>query len=195
MEFKESKTALNLMKAFAGESQARNRYSFYSKIAIKEGFQQIGAIFEETAVNEREHAKLFFKKLIEHGMNEEVIELNGAGYPVAMNSTLKNLEYAANGELEEWHDLYPEFAKAAKEEGYNDVAALFTMIAKIEKHHEERYRKLWQNVKDLSIFKKAGKVIWKCRKCGHTVECIEAPEICPVCAHGQAYFEILVENY
>lgn len=195
MEFKDSKTAQNLMKAFAGESQARNRYSFYAKIAMKEGFQQIGAIFEETAVNEREHAKLFFKALIKHGMNEQVIELNGAGYPVAMDSTLKNLDYAANGEKEEWADLYPEFAKDAEEEGYKDVATLFKLIAKIEKHHEERYRKLWNSVKDLTFFKKDCKVIWKCRKCGHTVESIEAPEVCPVCAHPQAYFEILIENY
>lgn len=195
MKFKESQTSLNLMKAFAGESQARNRYSFYSKIAQKEGFQQIGAIFLETAENEREHAKLFFKALIKHGMNEEVIELNGAGYPVAMDSTLKNLEYAANGENEEWSELYPAFAAQALEEGYKDVATLFKMIAKIEKHHEERYRHLWNNVKDLSVFKKAGKVFWKCRKCGHLVESIEAPEICPVCSHSQAYFEILIENY
>ena len=195
MEFKDSKTAVNLMKAFAGESQAENRYSFYSKIAVKEGFQQISAIFNETAENEREHAKLFFKSLIANGMNENVIELNGAGYPVAMDSTLKNLDYAANGEKEEWLYLYPDFANIAEEEGYNDVATLFRMIAKIEKHHEERYRLLWNNLKDLKIFKKEGKVFWKCRKCGHIVEAIEAPAKCPVCSHSQAYFEILVENY
>jgi rubrerythrin len=195
MEFKNSETAQNLMKAFAGESQARNRYSFYSKIAAKEGYQQIAGIFEETAENEREHAKLFFKALINHGMNEQVIELNGAGYPVAMDSTLKNLDYAANGEKEEWSDLYPAFAQKAEEEGYKEVATLFRLIAKIEKHHEERYRRLWSNVKSLAVFKREGKVIWKCRKCGHTVESIEAPEICPVCSHGKAYFEILVENY
>ncbi|MCF7918757.1 MAG: rubrerythrin family protein [Candidatus Cloacimonetes bacterium] len=195
MEFKESKTALNLMKAFAGESQARNRYSYYSRIANKEGYQQIEAIFNETAENEKEHAKLFFKMLLKYGMNEEVIELNGAGYPVAMSSTLKNLEYAANGEKEEWSELYPEFARMAASEGYKDVATLFTLIAAIEKHHEERYRQLWKNVKDLSVFKKDGKVFWKCRKCGHVVEAIEAPEKCPVCSHEQAYFEILIENY
>jgi rubrerythrin len=195
MEFKKSKTAENLMKAFAGESQAKNRYTFYSKIAMKEGFQQIGAYFLETAGNEEEHAKLFFKALLSHEMNEQVIELNGAGYPVAMESTLKNLEYAANGEKEEWVDLYPVFAATAKAEGYNDVATLFTLIAAIEKHHEERYRQLWKNIKDLSVFKKGGKVIWKCRKCGHEVESIEAPEKCPVCAHPQAYFEVLIENY
>jgi len=183
------------MKAFAGESQARNRYSFSSRIAEKEGFQQIAAIFNETAENEREHAKLFFKALLNNGMNEEVIELNGAGYPVAMNSTLKNLEYAANGEEEEWSELYPEFADTALAEGYKEISSLFTMIAAIEKHHEERYRHLWKNMKDMSVFRKNGKVMWKCRKCGHLVESIEAPVKCPVCAHSQAYFEILVENY
>lgn len=195
MEFKKSKTALNLMKAFAGESQARNRYTFYSSIARKEGFQQISAIFLETAENEKEHAKLFFKALIRHGMNEEVIELNGAGYPVAMDNTLNNLEYAANGENEEWSMLYPEFAKTAEEEGYKDVAALFTMISRIEKHHEERYRRLWKNVKDLSVFKKDGKVFWKCRVCGHVMEAEQAPTRCPVCDHPQEYFEVLMENY
>jgi len=195
MEFKDSQTAGNLMKAFAGESQARNRYTFYSKIAMKEGFQQIGGIFLETAENEQEHAKLFFKALLKHGMNEEVVEINSAGYPVAMNSTMKNLEYAANGEKEEWSELYPHFAEVALAEGYQDVATLFKLIAVIEKHHEERYRKLWNNVKDLAVFKKGGKVFWKCRKCGHVVMSIEAPVECPVCAHPQAYFEILTENY
>jgi len=195
MEFKDSQTAGNLMKAFAGESQARNRYTFYSKIAMKEGYQQIGGIFLETAENEHEHAKLFFKALLKHGMNEQVVEINGAGYPVAMDSTLKNLEYAANGEKEEWSDLYPHFAEVALAEGYQDVATLFKLIAVIEKHHEERYRKLWNNIKDLAVFKKDGKVFWKCRKCGHVVMSIVAPEECPVCAHPQAYFEILTENY
>ncbi|MDP8220179.1 MAG: rubrerythrin family protein, partial [Candidatus Stygibacter frigidus] len=164
MEFKNSQTAGNLMKAFAGESQARNRYTFYSKIAMKEGYQQIGGIFLETAENEHEHAKLFFKALLKHGMNEEVVEINGAGYPVAMDSTLKNLDYAANGEKEEWTELYPHFAEIALAEGYPDVATLFKLISAIEKHHEERYRKLWNNVKALAVFKKEGKVIWKCRK-------------------------------
>jgi rubrerythrin len=195
MEFKESKTAENLMKAFAGESQARNRYSFYSRIAEKEGFYQIGAIFSETADNEKEHAKLFFKALLSHGMNGETVMLNGAGYPVAMDSTLKNLEYAANGENEEWSVLYPEFAKTAASEGYKDVATLFTMVAGVEKHHEERYRRLWQNVQDLVVFKKNGKVMWKCRNCGFVFESIEAPALCPVCLHPQAYFEVLCENY
>ncbi|MCF7912145.1 MAG: rubrerythrin family protein [Candidatus Cloacimonetes bacterium] len=195
MEFKDSQTAGNLMKAFAGESQARNRYTFYSKIAMKEGYQQIGGIFLETAGNEQEHAKLFFKALLKHGMNEQVVEINGAGYPVAMDSTLKNLDYAANGEKEEWSELYPHFAEVALAEGYPDVATLFKLISAIEKHHEERYRKLWNNVKDLAVFKKDGKVFWQCRKCGHIVSAIEAPEECPVCAHPKAYFEILTENY
>jgi len=195
MEFKESKTAENLLKAFAGESQARNRYTFYASAARKEGFLQIAEIFTETAGNEKEHAELFFKQLLKNGMNEKVIEIN-AGYPVALtDSTLKHLEYAAGGENEEWTILYPNFAKVAEEEGFEEVAKTFRLVALVEKRHEERYRKLLENVKNHTVFKKDGKVFWKCRNCGHIVESIEAPEKCPVCDHPQSYFEIWVENY
>ena len=194
MEFKGSKTAENLMKSFAGESQARMRYNYYASVARKEGFKQIEEIFNETADNEKEHAKLFMKQLIKNGMNENVIEIN-AGYPVAYADTLKNLEYAANGEQEEWTDLYPTFAKVAKEEGFDEVAKTFELVALVEKRHETRYRKLLNNVKDHTVFKKEGKVFWKCRNCGHIVESIEAPEVCPVCNHPQAHFEVWVENY
>ncbi len=194
MEFKVSKTAENLMKSFAGESQARMRYNYYASVARKEGFKQIEEIFNETADNEKEHAKLFMKQLIKNGMNENVIEIN-AGYPVAYADTLKNLEYAANGEQEEWTDLYPTFAKVAKEEGFDEVAKTFELVALVEKRHETRYRKLLNNVKDHTVFKKEGKVFWKCRNCGHIVESIEAPEVCPVCNHPQAHFEVWVENY
>ncbi|MCD6177397.1 MAG: rubrerythrin family protein [Candidatus Cloacimonetes bacterium] len=194
MEFKGSKTAENLMKSFAGESQARMRYNYYASVARKEGFRQIEEIFNETADNEKEHAKLFMKQLIKNGVNENVIEIN-AGYPVAYSDTIKNLEYAANGEQEEWTDLYPTFAKVAKEEGFNEVARTFELIALVEKRHETRYRKLLNNVKNHEVFKKGEKVFWKCRNCGHIVESIEAPEICPVCIHPQAHFEIWIENY
>ena len=195
MEFKGSKTAENLLKAFAGESQARNRYTFYASAARKEGFLQIAEIFTETAANEKEHAELFFKQLLKNGMNEEVIEIT-AGYPVALtDSTLKHLEYAAGGENEEWTTLYPNFAKVAEEEGFEEVAKTFRLVALVEKRHEERYRKLLENVKNHRVFKKDGKVFWKCRNCGHIVESIEAPEKCPVCDHPQSYFELWAENY
>ncbi|MCD4817746.1 MAG: rubrerythrin family protein [Candidatus Cloacimonetes bacterium] len=194
MEFKGSKTAENLMKAFAGESQARMRYTYAAKAAVKEGFLQIGEIFLETAENEKEHAKLFYKQLLKNGMNEEVIEIN-AGYPVALSDTMKNLEYAANGENEEWTDLYPTFAKIAEEEGFTEAATTFKLIALVEKKHEERFRKLLDNVKNHKAFKKDNKVFWKCRNCGHIVESIEAPGVCPVCDHPQKYFEMFIENY
>ena len=195
-EFKNSKTALNLMKAFAGESQARNRYTYYAKVATKQGYLQIANIFTETAENEREHAKLFLKRLLENGMEGQAITLNDAAYPVAFSDdTLKNLEYAAGGELEEWEILYPEFARIAEEEGYKEIATTFKMIAKVEKEHETRYRKLAKNVKEHSVFKKNGKVFWKCLNCGYITENIEAPDECPACKHPRAYFEIHLENY
>ena len=194
MEFKGSKTAENLMKAFAGESQARMRYNYYASVARKEGFRQIEEIFTETAENEKEHAKLFMKQLIKNGINQAVVEIN-AGYPVCYADTLINLECAANGENEEWTDLYPNFAKVAEEEGFKEVANTFKLVALVEKKHEERYRKLWNNVKNHTVFKKGGKVFWKCRNCGHIVESIMAPEICPVCDHPQEHFEIWLENY
>ena len=191
---KGTKTAENLMKSFAGESQARMRYTYYASVARKEGFRQIEEIFLETADNEKEHAKLFWKHLVKYGMNESVVEIN-AGYPVAYADTLKNLEYAANGENEEWTDLYPSFAKVAEEEGFSEIAITFKLVALVEKRHEERYRKLFKNVKEHTVFKKDVKLFWKCRNFGHIVESIEAPEKCPVCAHPREYFELFVENY
>ncbi|MFA6617509.1 MAG: rubrerythrin family protein [Candidatus Neomarinimicrobiota bacterium] len=194
MEFKKSKTAENLMKAFAGESQARMRYTYYASAAKKEGYLQISDIFLETAENEKEHAKLFYKQLIANGINGDAVEINAA-YPVGLANTIKNLEWAAEGELEEWDELYPEFARVADEEGYPEIAEVFRDVALVEVRHENRFRKLLKNIKEHSVFKKDGKVLWICKNCGHIVEDIEAPEICPVCAHGQKYFEIWVENY
>ena len=195
-DFKNSKTALNLMKAFAGESQARMRYTYYAKVATKQGFLQIANIFLETAENEKEHAKLFYKKLLAYGLDGEAIVLNDAAYPIALSEeTLKNLEYAAAGEKEEWSDLYPAFAKTAEEEGYKDVATLFKLIALVEAKHEARYSKLAQNVKEHKVFKKDGKVFWKCLNCGFITENIEAPETCQACQHPKMYFEVSVENY
>jgi rubrerythrin len=188
-----SKTAGNLMKAFAGESQARNRYTFYAKTAGKEGFKQIEEIFLETAENERSHAKLFYKHLV-GVMNGKVVDIQAA-YPVGLDTTVKNLEYAANGENEEWSSLYSGFARTADEEGFADIARTFRSIATVEKRHEARYRKLLENVKNKKVFKKDVKVQWKCRECGFVYEGSEAPEKCPVCNHPRDYFEVFVENY
>ena len=177
MDLKGTKTEANLKAAFAGESQARNKYSYFASQARKDGFEQIAAIFEETAQNEKEHAKIWFK------------ELGGIG------NTADNLKAAADGENYEWTDMYDEFAKIAKEEGFDHIAYLFEEVGKIEKEHEERYLKLLENVKDGKVFE-AGKVkIWKCRNCGHIVVGTKAPEVCPVCSHPKAYFEIKAENY
>ncbi len=192
---KGTKTCENLLKAFAGESQARNRYTYYASLARKQGFAQIADIFEETADNERMHAKLFLKHLINNGMEGEGIEIT-ATYPAALsNDTLKNLEYAANGENEEWTMIYPEFARIAEEEGFKDIATTFKLIAKVEEKHEIRYRKLWKNVQEHTVFKKEGKVFWICKVCGYVTENILAPEVCPCCAHPQAHFEMFIENY
>ncbi|MBU2565851.1 MAG: rubrerythrin family protein [Candidatus Thermoplasmatota archaeon] len=174
---KGTKTEKNLMEAFAGESKARNKYTYFASVAKKEGYEQIAAIFLETAENEKEHAKLHFKKL------------NGIG------STLDNLRAAAAGENEEWTEMYPRMAKEARDEGFEEIAMMFESIALVEKEHEERYRKLLKNLEDDKVFKKEGKVYWKCRNCGYIHEGNEAPEKCQVCAHPRAYFEILVENY
>lgn len=193
---KGTKTLENLMKAFAGESQARNRYTFYASIAAKEGYKQIEAIFLETADNEKEHAKRFFK-LVLSGMGDDIpadIQIT-ATYPAAMGTTLENLDYAAHGENEEWTVLYPEFARIAEEEGFSEAAAAFKAIATVEKHHEERYRKLYDNVKDLKVFKKDGVTYWICRNCGYIHVGEIAPEVCPSCLHPKAYFEVLCENY
>lgn len=179
MELKGTKTEQNLMTAFAGESQARNKYTYFASKARKEGFEQIAAIFEETAANEKEHAKLWFK------------ELCGGEIP----DTSANLEAAAEGENFEWTDMYAEFAKTAKEEGFARLAYLFEAVGKIEKAHEERYRKLLENVKDGKVFIADDVVIWQCTNCGHIHVGKEAPKVCPVCAHPQAYFQRVANNY
>ncbi len=187
---KGTKTEQNLLKAFAGESQARNRYEMFAKIAKKEGYEQIAAIFQETADQEKEHAKRFFR-FLEGGMLEIT-----AAYPAGKEgTTFENLKAAAAGENEEWTELYPEFAKIAEEEGFKAVATAFKMIAKVEKHHEERYLKLANNIEDLVVFKKDGKVMWKCRNCGYVYESEKALETCPACLHPKAYMELNCDNY
>ncbi len=179
MELKGSKTEENLLKAFAGESQARNKYTYYASKAKKDGYEQIAAIFEETANNEKEHAKLWFKEL-----NDGVIP-----------DTIVNLEDAANGENFEWTDMYKEFAEVAKEEGFDRIADLFEKVGEIEKHHEERYLKLLQNIKDERVFHKDGDKIWICRNCGYVYTGKDALEVCPVCKHPQSFMEQKADNY
>lgn len=179
MELKGSKTEQNLMTAFAGESQARNKYTYFASKAKKDGYEQIAAIFEETANNEKEHAKIWFKLL------------NGGEIP----STEENLKAAADGENYEWTDMYDEFAKTAREEGFDHIAYLFEGVAKIEKEHEERYRKLLSNIDDKLVFSNDGDAIWICRNCGHVHIGPEAPKVCPICAHPQSYFERKANNY
>lgn len=179
MELKGSKTEKNLMTAFAGESQARNKYTYFASKAKKDGYEQIAAIFEETANNEKEHAKMWFK------------ELNGGAVP----ATPENLKAAAEGENYEWTDMYAEFAKTAREEGFEEIAKKFEGVAAIEKAHEERYRKLLKNIEDKKVFSSDGDAIWVCRNCGHIVIGKNAPETCPVCAHPQAYFELKAQNF
>jgi len=179
MELKGSKTEQNLMAAFAGESQARNKYTYYASAAKKEGYEQIAAIFEETAGNEKEHAKMWFKLL------------HGGSVP----KTMENLKDAADGENYEWTDMYAEFAKTAKEEGFDHIAFLFESVGKIEKEHEARYRALLENVQNETVFNKPVENMWICRNCGHVHYGFEAPEVCPVCSHPQSYFEIKKENY
>ena len=178
-DLKGTKTEKNLMDAFAGESQARNKYTYYGSKAKKEGYEQIAALFLETAENEKEHAKIWFKLL----HDEDVPD------------TLTNLEDAANGEHYEWTDMYAKFAKEAKEEGFDKIAYLFEKVGQIEKEHEERYRKLLANIKNDEVFEKETPATWKCRNCGDVAEGESAPKVCPVCAHPLAYFEIKAENY
>ncbi len=175
---KGTKTEANLMTAFAGESQARNKYTYYASKAKKDGYVQIAALFEETANNEKEHAKIWFKLLHD-----------------GMPSTVENLKDAAEGENYEWTDMYAGFAKTAREEGFEDIAKLFEGVAAIEKEHEERYRKLLKNIEGDLVFSKDGDVIWECRNCGHIVIGKKAPDICPVCAHPQSYFQVKANNY
>ena len=183
-------TEQNLLKAFAGESQARMRYDYFSKQAKKDGLEQISAIFAETALNEKEHAKRFFK-FLEGG----AVEITAA-YPAGkIGTTSENLQASADGENEEWTELYPEFAHIAEEEGFKEVAVAFKMIAKVEKAHEDRYRTLYNNLEEGKVFKRNGKVIWKCRNCGYIHESENAPKICPACLHPQSYFEIKENNY
>ena len=178
MELKGSRTEQNLMAAFAGESQARNKYTYFASKAKKDGYEQIAAIFEETANNEKEHAKLWFK-LLEGG---------------EIKSTPENLKAAAEGENYEWTDMYKEFAEVAKEEGFDHIAFLFEGVAKIEKEHEERYKKLLKNIEDELVFSNDGDAIWVCRNCGHVVVGKNAPKVCPICAHPQSYFERKANN-
>lgn len=187
---KGTKTEQNLLKAFAGESQARMRYDYFAKQAKKEGLEQISAIFAETGLNEKEHAKRFFK-FLEGGM----VEIT-ATYPAGIiGTTMENLKASAEGENEEWTELYPEFAKIAGEEGFKDVALAFKMIAKVEKAHEERYTKLYTNLENGRVFEREGTIVWKCRNCGYIHEGKKAPKTCPACLHPQSYFEIKEINY
>ena len=179
MELKGSRTEANLMTAFAGESQARNKYSYYASKAKKDGYVQIAQIFEETANNEKEHAKIWFKLL------------HDGGIP----TTIENLKDAAEGENYEWTEMYAEFAVVAKEEGFNEIAALFEMVAKIEKEHEERYKKLLANIEGGVVFSKGNDIVWICSNCGHVHIGKKAPELCPVCSHPKAYFMVKAENY
>ena len=179
MELKGTKTEKNLMEAFAGESQARNKYTFFASMAKKEGYEQLAAIFEETAGNEKEHAKIWFKLLC------------GGAIP----DTLTCLDMAAGGEHDEWTEMYPRMAKEAKEEGFPQIAALFTMVAQIEKEHEERYRALAENLKNNKVFAREEQQVWQCRNCGYTYIGKSAPLKCPVCAHPQSYFELKKINY
>ena len=178
-ELKGTKTEKNLMDAFAGESQARNKYSYYASKAKKDGFEQIAALFEETAGNEKEHAKMWFKYL------------HGGEVP----DTKTNLKDAADGENYEWTDMYARMAREAREEGFEEIAAKFEMVGAIEKHHEERYRKLLKNNNDAVVFSREGDRIWVCRNCGHVVVGKASPQVCPVCNHPQSYFEIKAENF
>ncbi len=187
---KGTKTERNLLKAFAGESQARNRYTFFSSEARTAGFEQISAIFLETADNEKEHAQIFFK-FLEGGMVEITVE-----YPAGIiEKTADNLLEAANGEKMEWGTIYPEFGKIALEEGFEDVAKAFKEIGEVEEQHEKRYRKLLENVKNKKVFKKDSAANWKCRNCGYIHTGKDAPDKCPACNHPQAYYELICENY
>lgn len=190
VELRGSQTEKNLLAAFAGESQARNRYTFFASVARKEGYEQIASIFHETADNEKEHAELFFKHL-----KGGIVEIKAA-YPAgAIQSTSENLKEAAEGEKLEWGTLYPDFAEVAEKEGFREAASTFRMVAKVEKNHERRYRKLLENVEQGKVFKKDKPIKWKCRNCGYVHEGNEAPVACPVCAHARSYFEVWCENY
>jgi rubrerythrin len=193
MNIKGSETEKNLLKAFAGESQARNRYTYFASLAKKEGYEQISTIFTETADNEKEHAKIFFKHLEKsEGMPVEIT----ASYPAGkIGTTKENLLAAANGEHEEWGEIYPKFEKIALKEGFKEIAESFKEIGEVEEHHEKRYRKLLKNIEEGKVFKKDKVVKWICKNCGYVHEGKEAPNECPACKHPQAYYELLEENY
>jgi len=185
-----TETEKNLLKSFAGESQARMRYDYFAKQAKKEGLEQIAAIFEETAINEKAHAKRFFNFL-----EGNMVEIT-ATYPAGkIGTTLENLKASADGENEEWVELYPHFAEVAEKEGFKEIAAAYKLIAKVEKAHEQRYRKLYENLENGHVFKKDDKVVWKCRECGYLHEGTSAPEMCPACMHPQSHFELQSLNY
>ena len=190
MSIKGTQTEQNLLKSFAGESQARNRYTFFASQARKDGFEQIAAFFEETAAQEKEHAKLFFK-FLEGGM----VEITAAFPAGVIGSTADNLLSAAEGEHEEWNLLYPEFARVAEEEGFTKIATAFKLVATVEKRHEERYRKLLQNIENDEAFKRSGKMMWVCRNCGYVHYGEKALENCPCCSHPKAFFELISDNY
>jgi len=190
MELKGSQTEKNLLAAFAGESQARTRYTFFASTAKKEGYEQISAIFQETADNEKEHAELFFKQLT--GGTAEIT----ASYPTGIiGTTAENLKEAAEGEKLEWGTLYPNFAEVAETEGFKDTARTFRLVAQVESYHERRYRKLLANIEQGTVFEKDAPTRWKCRNCGHVLKSKKAPEQCPVCDHARSYFEVWCENY
>lgn len=192
-----TKTLANLMKAFAGESQARNRYTYFASVALKEGFNQIQDIFLETANNEKEHAKLFYKHLDAGlgGTHQAVPVEFTATYPVAYGNTYENLIAAAAGEHEEWSDLYKNFGDIAEEEGFHDVAVTFRMVSRVETHHESRYLKLAENIKNGQVFSKPEPTSWICENCGYVHTGSSAPEMCPACKHPKAYFELLGDNF
>lgn len=192
MEFAQSRTAQNLLKAFAGESQARNRYTLAAGVARQEGFEHIAAVFEETAHNERAHAQLFYAHLAK--LAPSALEIT-ATYPIVAGGTPAQLEAAACGEQEEWEALYPEFARIAREEGFNDVARTFEAIAKVEKEHEERFRRLLGHAEAGTVFVREGKIMWRCRECGHVHEGLQAPGACPVCLKPKAWFEPVAEQF
>ena len=192
---KGTKTAENLLKSFAGESQARNRYTYYASVAKKEGYVQIQNIFTETAGNEKEHAEKFFKFLANSELNGEAVVIKDAGYPIFLGDTKGNLLAAAAGENEEWTTLYPHFADVAEEEGFSDIANAYRKISEVEKRHENRYRKLAKNVEDGTVFIKSENTLWKCNNCGFIFDGISAPKVCPACDHPKAYFELFIENY
>lgn len=184
-----TRTQQCLINAFAGESQARNRYTYFASIAKKEGYEQISAIFLETSENEKEHAKLFYKHL-----GSGSAKVNGE-YPFHLGTTLENLKHAASGEHEEWTKLYLEASEIAKEEGFLDVSNTFRQVLEVEKHHEARYLALAKDIEEKSVFKKPSEILWKCRNCGRTIKAFEAPKVCPTCLHPQAFFELLCDNF